>query len=577
MKTDAAAPAPSVDSRAVEELLRMLGKGQRALQMYLPNNPVYQRALQQVTESFTPVWNVTDRLVLDIQEEQINWEEIPVFRQANKAEGLAWQLHKDGLRRLTFLPGVETEEIFRFLRVVNRARMLPTDATDDLLTLLWEQEFVLVSYAFVEALGDGFDFIQDSSARELHPSGGGGGSSGMDARAEVTAGRSAPAGSEEARGGGYGVVDLDEFDGTPYFLEEAEIRLIRNELEEEYRRDIRQAAIDALLDILESQRDPAIRHEAIALLDQILPTQLSVGGFRAVARILRELRMISARAQGLDEDLHRAVLSFEERLSSPEILEQLFRVLADLAVRPADEDVGEVLRELKPTALPVVLAHLGRIVEPGARRVLETSVDAIARTDPDALAALIRGGAEDTLVPAIALAARLGLAQLVPAIIEHLHAGDEPVRLAAVRALGDLGTPTAIAAIEIALDDPERGVRQSVLALLLARGGSRGLLQRLEAMLFDEVERDWERSERRALFEAYGTVAGTAAISRLRELLEPRGVFRRRVSPDVRASALFALAKVRTPEAQEVIQRFSSDKEPVVRSAANAALRDWHG
>ena len=68
-----------------------------------------------------------------------------------RGDGLAWQFYKDGLRRLTLLPGVETDEIVRFLEVVNRARLLATDAGDDLLTLLWEQEFVLISYAFIEA------------------------------------------------------------------------------------------------------------------------------------------------------------------------------------------------------------------------------------------------------------------------------------------------------------------------------------------------------------------------------------------------------------------------------------------
>src|ERR1044071_8594420 len=67
------------------------------------------------------------------------------------------------------LPGVETDEIVRFLQVVNRARMLPADASDDLLTLLWEQEFVLISYLFVEALGDGLEFLQESPTREPAP------------------------------------------------------------------------------------------------------------------------------------------------------------------------------------------------------------------------------------------------------------------------------------------------------------------------------------------------------------------------------------------------------------------------
>ena len=160
-------------------------------------------------------------------------------------------------------------------------------------------------------------------------------------------------------------------------------------------------------------------------------------------------------------------------------------------------------------------------------------------------------------------------------IIGHITHPEESVRLAAVRSLGEFGTPSAITAVESALEDSERLVRQLALALLLERGGSGGLVRRLEGLLFDGVDHGWERSERRAMFEAYGALAGESAIPRLRLLLEPRGMFRRRETPDVRACALFALAKVRTFDARLLVDRFSNDKEPVVRSAANTVLRDW--
>ena len=563
--------SPVADVPVIEELLRVLDKGQRALQMYLPNNPVYQRTLQQVSDAFAPVWNVTGRLVLDIQEDQITWEAAPVLRFANRAEGLGWQLYKDGLRQLRFAPGVEVEEIFRLLRVINRARTLTADATDDLLTLIWDEEFALISYAFVEVSGDAMEFAHQRTPSDHAAAGVVAGA----ARAEVLDGQQAAPTAADRIGRVPGTVDPDDFDGTLYFLDESEVRLIQTELEEEYHRDIDTAAIDALLDILETQREPAVRREVLALLDDVLPAELSTGGFRAVAHILRELRKVAARAPGLDDELHRGVLSFEDRLSTPEILEQLFRVLADSAARPSNDDVGEVLHELKPTALPVVLAHLGRIADPHARRTLESSVDSIARTQPDALAALLNVGAGDALVPAISLVGRLGLADHIPTIVGHLRTGDEPVRLAAVRALGELGRPTAITAIESALMDPERSIRQSALAVLVARGGSGGLLPRLEELLFGGTEQDWERSEWRAMFEAFATLAGATAIPKLRDLLVPRGIFRRRGSPDVRASALFALGKVRTPDARTVVEQFTTDKDAVVRSAANSVLREW--
>ncbi len=68
---------------------------------------------------------------------------------------MAWGLFKDGMRSLTIRRGAEQEELPRLLEAINRARYLPADAGDDLLTLLWEQEFQFIQYQFVEFFGEG--------------------------------------------------------------------------------------------------------------------------------------------------------------------------------------------------------------------------------------------------------------------------------------------------------------------------------------------------------------------------------------------------------------------------------------
>lgn len=547
------------DVKVVEELIRTLDKGVRALQMYLPNNPVYQRAVEQIAAAFTPVWGVTGCLVLEIQENDALWEGVSVLPSSARGDGFVWQLYKDGLRRLSFTPGVESEEIVRFLEVVNRARRLSADASDDLLTLLWEQEFVLISYAFIEALGDGIEFMQESAVREVSAPKG-------TAEAEVGASR----GSGES-----GLAEIDEEDSTPYFLDDAEIRFIRGEVEEEYRRDIRESAIDALLDILETIADHGVRREVVALLENILPAQLATGGFGSVAHLLRELRVINARVPGLDQELQAAILSFEDRLSEPEILGQLFRVLEDGGVRAGDADVNAVIRELKPSALPTILSHLGRSLDPGVRRLLATSVDDLVRTSPGSLSAVLDAPPQDAVEPALEAVARLGLHPLVPKVVLHLNEGSEPVRVAAVQALAALGTPTAIAALEEALLDPDRTVRQMALETIMARGGSRRAQEHLEKVLFGEAGFELERRERRTMFEGYATLAGADAMPRMQSILEPKGLFRRTAAPELRACAIYALARIRTFEARMLVDRFTGDKEPVVRAAANTVLRDW--
>ncbi|MGH7733053.1 MAG: hypothetical protein ACREOE_04950, partial [Gemmatimonadales bacterium] len=138
----------------VEELLRMLMKALRATQIYLPNNPIYRRAVEGIRAAFAPVWEVLGDLSFSVTESDFIWDDQSVYHQPSKSESLAWTLFKDGLRLLTFRPGVETDEIVRFLEVINKVRSLPADAEDDLLTLLWEQDFQLIHYTFSEVLTD---------------------------------------------------------------------------------------------------------------------------------------------------------------------------------------------------------------------------------------------------------------------------------------------------------------------------------------------------------------------------------------------------------------------------------------
>ena len=61
MTTEAATVLPPSQ---VAELIQSLVKALRAFQMYLPNNPIYQRAEQTARAAFAPIWAATDELVL---------------------------------------------------------------------------------------------------------------------------------------------------------------------------------------------------------------------------------------------------------------------------------------------------------------------------------------------------------------------------------------------------------------------------------------------------------------------------------------------------------------------------------
>jgi HEAT repeat protein len=558
-------PATEVLSAAqVAELINSIVKALRAFHMYLPNNPIYQRATDNVRAAFTPIWGALDQLVLTVAETDFVWEEQVVYHQPAKGESLAWGLFKDGMRSLTIRHGAEEEELTRFLETVNRARYLAADAGDDLLTLLWEQEFQFIQYHFVEFFGEGGGALPEAS----------GSSAAGGSEPETAKARHAQV-VEEAPPRPKGVVDLEDFDSTLYFLDEAEINAVAADLQEEYRRDARGAAINVLFDLFELQGDPPIRDELLGTLEGLFPSFLNARDFRTAAAVLRESKTVAARAPGLTP-AHKARLdAFVTKLSEPAIVSQLVQSLDEAPAVAAQAEVAEVLRELQGTALEPVLAWLPRLSSAPLREVLESVVDRLAAAHGQEVLRILKNPESEALAGVVPLCGRLQLHQAVPGLGEVARHPDPALRLGAVQALAQLGTPAALGFIEQAIDDGDRAVR---LAAVRAAGtrGYKGALKRVEGVVLGRAVKEMDLTEKMAFFEAYGAIAGTAGLKPLSGILLPRGLLKFKEPPETRACAAMALGKIRSPEARELLQKVAEDKDLVVRNAASRALRE-HG
>src|SRR5256712_7832985 len=273
--SNAPAPIPelALPPSQVEELMTLLSKGMRATQLYLPNNPVYQRAVENIRGAFRHIWQATDDLHFDVGETDLRWEGAVVYHQEQKNESIAWTLYKDGVRSLLFKPGVEDQEIVGFLRVLHLAKTLQADAADDLLTLLWQEDFQFIAYTFRELATENAVPIE---AGETIPS-----SSPSDVRRVVV---------EEAPPPREGLVSIDDFDTTLYFLDDTEIDFLHKSVEPEYAQDLPGNVLAMLFDLLELQTYRTVRADLISIVENFIPYLLGAGDFRSVASILRESR-----------------------------------------------------------------------------------------------------------------------------------------------------------------------------------------------------------------------------------------------------------------------------------------------
>ena len=542
----------------VSELIQTIVKALRAFQMYLPNNPIYQRAIQNVRTALGPVWAATDELNLHIAESDLLWEEQSVYHQVNRTEGLAWSLFKDGMREITLHKGAEVDELPLLLATINKARFLPADAGDDLLTLLWALEFEHIKYRFV-------DFFAEGGGELPGPSGAAGGEG-------VTAEQRRARAAEEAPERPKGLADIDEVDSTLYFLDEDEITYLAGELADEYKRDVRGSALNVLFDLMETQPEGGVRDEILGVLDQLFPNLLTSRDFRSAAAVLRESKLLKERAANLRLEQIQRLDGFVGRLSEPSIVGQVLQSLDEASGLGLDQDAAALLRELRTTALEPLISWLPNLSSAPLRKMLEDVVDKLAGGNIAEVQRLLRQPDSPALLGVVALCGRLQLHHAVPGFTDVISHADPAVRLAAVQTLTQLGTPGALTLLDRSLEDADRSVRLAAVRGVGSRG-YKGALRRIETVVLGKLSKPLDLTEKMAFFEAYGAIAGTAALKVLSTILLQRGLLKMKEPPETRACAAVALGRIKSPEARELLQRAADDKDLVVRNAVNRALR----
>lgn len=557
--TDATAQESAIEAQLVDALMQTLVKALRATQLYLPNNPVYQQAMQNLRAAFQPVWQGTGEIALGVSETDLLLDKRPVLSQPNKQDSVAWVLYKDGVRSLTLLSGVEDEEIGRFLSMIHRARTLPPDADDDLLTLLWEQDFQLIRHDFVELAAPDTQPLApapEQPAKKVD-----------EVRHTVQQDVAEP---EPLKG----IVALEDFDSTLYFLDDAERAYLQQEIEREYTQDLRGNVLTMLFDLLELQIYSTVRAEIISIIENFIPYLLAVGDFRSVAYICRDLRTVMQRARELLPEHKKALEELPGKLSQPEALAQLLQSLDEALVHPSEEELGELFREFRPEALGTILSWLPRLSNQRVRDLLYGAAQRLAQAYPGEVSKALETAEESVLLETVRLVARLKLPPVALGLGALFGRGSTPqVKVAVVEALAAIGTPGAMQQLEKGIDDPDRDVRITAVKVLAQRG-HRGAFPKIEAAIDGKTLKSADLTEKMAFFEAYGAMAGPSGISRLAAMLQGGGFLKRKEDTETRACAAMALGKVGTAEAREVLGHAAKDKEPLVRNAANKALRE---
>jgi HEAT repeat protein len=550
----------------VEEAFRALSKAFRAWQLYLPNNPMRERALDAARSSFAACWADDAAPVrVTVREGEFVYEGQVVHRELDRpTDGIPWTFYRDGVRELTLHPGFESEALTPLLQILQRARQAAPD-DDDLVTMLWVADLETLHYRFVDVGGavDAAALTANRSAGGAFDAGGHGDRPGIGLAA---------AESPLLGDGPPGVLRMEDFDSTLYFLDARELAYLQEEVRSEFGEDPRRSVLATLFDMIELRREDEVRAEAIEHIESTMVDLLAGGAYELAAYALREARVTASRSEALPTVLQERLVALADRLSEPAVVAQLLQAVDEGSRAPGAETLEALVAELRGSALATLLAWLAQSPMGAARGAVERAVMRLAEQHTGELVRLIEGPDAAVALGAIRLSAQLRSPAAVPGLARVLRGGDTVARIDAVLALSAIGSPGALQALEPMLDDAEREVRVSAMR---AVGTHRyqAALPRLSRALARKELRNAERAEKTALFDAFGTICGDAGVPALDGLLNGRSLLGPRESTEMRACAARALGLVATRQAADALRKSVDAKDAVVRNEVARALR----
>jgi len=120
--------------------------------MYPEHHVVYKESLRKVISYMDAFLKKHSDLKLDVEKNQLLFEEEPVYRDDPKTGEWAYPLYRDGIQWLEFQAGLELGEISEFVKIVNQYRKLQEEPKGDLVTALWEKDFPHLQYAATDIL-----------------------------------------------------------------------------------------------------------------------------------------------------------------------------------------------------------------------------------------------------------------------------------------------------------------------------------------------------------------------------------------------------------------------------------------
>jgi len=564
----------ALDVKRVADWIQALVRTLKAYRMYLPNNPTLHKFQSDLEARTWSCLKEIGDIVLNVQQFDLLFEDYSVYHNAAREESLAFRFFTDGVRQITFREGLEPQELRGLLEVLKKATD-PSQGQDDVVTLLWERDFRHIEYVhisideIVDESGSSQDYTPEEGAIEggiPWPSS----PATVDEEAPVSSsGESVLERSDDWNPKAPIKSSWDESIGVQFALSEQESKALHESIGIEEARPLLTEVLEIVAAILTSEEEPTSFLESASAFQKFIELALEEGDLARANQLLSRLRTIAAQRAETHNEFRGLAEQVIREIGRPSFLGQFAPILnAHPELDPAL--LTNFLVQIGASAAGAICDLLGQVNHMKHRRALCEALAISCKDDVDVLISRLGDPRWYVIRNVVYVLGRIAHQGVERALDRALHHEDVRVRKEAVRALGNIESPTSRAFLVSAFRDPDATVRVQAALTLAQRRDDRAAQSIWSALAAPEFAKR-DQAERRVFFEALGKCGSDSFVPRLTEMLTKGGLFRG-ANEEERMNSALTLAWLGTPKAIEVLNRELISKREPVRKAVEAAL-----
>lgn len=450
---------------AAKEFFTQLEKGLKQISIYRHNTSQYGEYLDRAYRVLTAILEKWDNLALRVEQLGFKHHDEWVYQQDASEQNMAHKFYRDGVRILIFRRGVDRDELLNFVLILLTNFRSAEYMHEDMVSLLWKQDFSAIEYVVVESVSVGGESEEDARME-------------VDKIVNYLYQRLTSQSKDHVAFARISLEDLEiemedieqakgvTVKGNPA-TPEAKAR-VQTEIDEEDENRMLPKLVVILFKVLEEDLDQDLGQALEEVFVQLLDSLLIHEDFRGINQMLRKFKTMGRKKlpQGNLARLQQIEQAFTTRMGESERLEQVAQIIDSMAEIKEPQEVYRYLTRLDEQAIVPLLQALEKMERQEARHLVCDALAKLGQEQLDVFVRRLESPKANLVRDMVYVIDKLDPPDKLKLLAKLLDHPNLAIRLEALKTLGSSGEDSCRAYVMKALGDENMQMRVSAARLL---------------------------------------------------------------------------------------------------------------